>query len=146
MNVWPGLLALAIVATAQAKADSPQSSEADLAVRGYDVVAYFEQSKALSGSALHTIDWNGARWQFYSASNLDLFKKDPARYVPRFDGHCALTVAHGARIPANPEAWAIREDRLYLFFHKPARETWLMNPEQLISRAEAQWKADEVSP
>ena len=122
-----------------AKADGPVSSREALAIQGYDVVAYFTESKAVAGSSQYATKWNEAVWQFSSDENLQQFKSDPEKYAPLFGGFCTLTVAHGALIPGNPQAWTIRNERLALFFHKPARETWLMNPNPLQERAQINW-------
>jgi hypothetical protein len=38
--------------------------EAELAIKGYDTVAYFTEGKALKGSDAFTADWHGMVWHF----------------------------------------------------------------------------------
>jgi len=47
------------------------------AIRGYDPVAYFTQEKAVEGVPAHSIEYNGATWQFASAENRKLFAANP---------------------------------------------------------------------
>ena len=53
-----------------------------VAIKGYDSVAYFEQSRPVKGSDDFEVEWNDATWQFSSARNRDLFKSDPEKYTP----------------------------------------------------------------
>ena len=40
-----------------------------LAVQGYDVVAYFTESRAVKGDPRYRVAWGGAAYQFASAEN-----------------------------------------------------------------------------
>lgn len=119
---------------------APQVFNANnLAIGGVDVVAYFTNGKPVMGDKNYTIQWQGASWQFANQKHLEMFKRHPDKFVPQYGGFCSLTTAHGASIPSNPNAWAIYQDRLYLFVFESARDTWLMNPDQLIERANLKW-------
>ena len=41
----------------------------NLALSGYDTVAYFKEGKAVKGSAAYSVEWEGAVWRFYSKTN-----------------------------------------------------------------------------
>jgi YHS domain-containing protein len=110
------------------------------AANGTDVVAYFTQGQAVTGSAEFEFEWEGSTWRFANEEHLNQFVADPERYAPRFGGAGTLTVAHGGRYPGNPAAWSIYNNRLYFFLFPAARETWLMNSDKLIPRAEEQWQ------
>ena len=96
--------------------------------------------EARPGSAEFEYEWQGNTWRFANRKHLDLFSANPEHYAPQFGGAGALTIAHGAKFPGSPTAWAIKNGRLYFFLFPAARETWLMNPDKLIPRAEAQWQ------
>ncbi len=134
------VLILAILISSWANAVQPVFAIDGVAVRGFDVVAYFTQQQPVPGKLEFATQWGGVSWQFSSQQNLEQFRDDPERYVPQFGGFCSLTMAHGSSIPINPEAWAIHDGRLYLFIFPAARETWQMNPKQLIQRAESRWR------
>jgi YHS domain-containing protein len=110
------------------------------AANGTDVVAYFTQGQLVTGSDEFEFEWGGSIWRFANEKHLKQFVADPEHYAPRFGGAGALTVAHGGRYPGNPVAWSIHNNRLYFFLFPAARETWLMNPDKLIPRAEQQWQ------
>ncbi|MBW8833343.1 MAG: YHS domain-containing protein [Burkholderiales bacterium] len=82
------LLALASTLVNAQATDAPR-----VALKGYDVVAYFTGSKAQPGSADFRTDFDGMRYQFSSAQNKTAFGANPDRYLPQFGGYCAMGVA-----------------------------------------------------
>src|SRR5258707_12137791 len=56
-------------------------------LKGYDVVAYFTQHKAIKGTAKYQTTYKGANYYFSSASDLAVFKKNPANFVPHNAGY-----------------------------------------------------------
>ena len=134
--LFTGLLLFSITAHS-----SDYFSDENGVAGGNDVVAYFIEGQVISGSPKFELQWQGATWRFASEAHLEMFSTDPERYAPQFGGAGALTIAHGARFPGNPAAWSIYNDRLYFFLFPAARDTWLMNPDKLVPRAEKQWPA-----
>jgi hypothetical protein len=45
----------------------------NIAIKGYDPVAYFTENRPVKGKPEFEYPWQGARWLFSSASNRDLF-------------------------------------------------------------------------
>src|SRR5689334_3410820 len=66
-----------------------------VAVKGFDTVAYFTQEGAIKGDANFQFIWNGAKWFFSNAENLEKFKQNPEKYAPQFGGYCSWAVSHG---------------------------------------------------
>jgi YHS domain-containing protein len=106
---------------------------------GYDVVAYFAEAKAVSGSETVTAEHDGITWRFASEANRDAFKADPAKYLPQYGGYCAYAVSKGATAAGDPEAWTVHEGKLYLNLSPAIRETWSKDIPGNISKAEANW-------
>lgn len=92
----------------------------NVAIKGYDPVAYFTEKKAVKGNEVHSHKWLGAEWRFSSAEHKRLFAKNPQTYAPQYGGHCAtgLAIHGGLTKDIDPEAWAIIEDKLYLNYSK----------------------------
>ena len=65
----------------------------NLALNGYDAVAYVTEGKPVKGLSHVATTWSGAIWRFASAEHRDLFIKDPGRYAPQFGGYCAWASA-----------------------------------------------------
>src|SRR5688572_11340240 len=85
-----GLSMMALAAQAQTF-----NNAGGLGAKGYDVVAYFTDGKAMKGSPQFMHDYGGVTWRFASAEHRDLFKAEPARYAPQYAGYCAYGVAVG---------------------------------------------------
>jgi hypothetical protein len=87
----------------------------NVAIEGFDPVAYFTEGKAHRGKPNITTEWEGVTWQFASAENRDLFISDPTAYAPQFGGLCTEGVAYGEiSVNLSPESFAIVEGKLYL--------------------------------
>ena len=90
-----------------------------LAIKGYDPVAYFTDGKPTPGLATIEHMWHGFRYRFARAEHRDLFKADPVRYAPQFENFCAMALAKGELVEANPENWLISDGKLYVFGKPP---------------------------
>ena len=86
-----------------------------LAIKGYDPVAFFTLGKPTKGLPEVTYDWDEQRYLFSSAQHRDLFKADPMRYAPQFANYCAMALTRGETDEANPEYWLVTEGKLYIF-------------------------------
>lgn len=106
----------------------------DVAIKGYDPVAYFTQNRAVEGSGEFSYRWLGATWHFASAENRDLFEREPVKYAPQYGGHCADGVSFGT-ITTNidPKAWRIIEGKLYLSYDPGAAEGFEKNPSKVVN-------------
>lgn len=116
----------------------------NVAIKGYDVVAYFQDGEPILGKEEFTHNWLGADWRFSSAEHLEAFKEDPISYSPQYGGYCAGEVGFGDvtdGVTANidPEAWKIVDGKLYLFYDKEFAEYFSTNTEELTARAENNW-------
>ncbi|UXN63742.1 hypothetical protein N8E89_14585 [Phyllobacterium sp. A18/5-2] len=104
----------------------------DVAIKGYDPVAYFTQHQAMQGSAKYSHQWLGATWHFASAENRDLFAADPAKYAPQYGGYCADGVSFGTvTTNVDPKAWRIIEGKLYISYDPGAADGFEKNPTKL---------------
>ena len=101
----------------------------DIAIKGYDPVAYFTENQAVEGSETYSYHWLGATWYFASARNRDLFKGDPSKYAPQYGGYCADGVSF-VTVTTNidPKAWRIIDGKLYLSYDPGAAEGMEKNP------------------
>lgn len=116
----------------------------DVAIKGYDTVAYFTEGRAVKGSSDFAHDWLGTPWHFHSAENRDLFRADPARYAPQYGGYCALGVGLGTHASENIDpvnSWRIIDGKLY-FISDPSGAEMLEGPEgaTVLAKADANWK------
>jgi hypothetical protein len=89
--------------------------DAPLAIQGYDPVAYFTDGKPARGTPEFEYQWDEHRYRFASAEHRDLFKADPVHYAPQFGNYCAMALALGKVVVANPENWLVSDNKLYVF-------------------------------
>jgi YHS domain-containing protein len=131
----------AAFAAAPARAVSPvnKSFFGNVAIEGYDPVAYFTDGKPVEGKSDFTLDWKGATWRFASAEHRDLFAKDPEKYAPQYGGYCAYAVAQGSTAGIDPEAWTVHDGKLYLNYDKKIQAKWLADMASYIGKADANW-------
>jgi YHS domain-containing protein len=109
------------------------------AINGYDVVAYFIESKPVIGVTQFSTTWKEATWYFVSKENLAIFMTDPEKYAPQFGGYCAYGTSQGHKAPTDPEAWTIVDGKLYLNYSKDVKVKWNKNQKELIDQANAKW-------
>ena len=109
------------------------------AVKGYDVVAYFEQKEPMKGDSKYSYEYNGARYRFISAGHLDLFAKNPETYLPQYGGYCAVGASMGHKADIDPVSWAVIDGKLYLNSSKGAQKLFIKNPQSAIKQADQNW-------
>lgn len=98
-------------------------NENGIALDGQDVVAYFRSNSLVQGSPKFTHTWNGVKWQFSSTMNRDLFAKNPTKYAPQYGGYCAKAASAGVLATTIPNAWEIRDGKLYLNYSLEDRKS-----------------------
>ena len=111
----------------------------DLAVSGYDPVAYFTDGKPVEGDRANSYEWQGVTWRFATPENLEAFKADPAKYAPQYGGYCAWAVSQGYTASADPQAWRIVDGKLYLNYSLDVQKTWEQDVPGNITKANANW-------
>jgi len=116
-----------------------QTPAANVAIKGYDTVAYFKADKALKGNESFTFQWHDMTWYFASKENRDLFAASPEKYAPQFDGYCAWAMTESRKAITDPEVWKIVDGKLYLNCSKSAYEKWSRDIPGNIKKADTNW-------
>ena len=108
----------------------------NLAVEGYDTVAYFTENKPVKGKKEFQIEWQGANWRFSSEEHLDLFVANPEKYAPQYGGYCAWAVSNNALAGIDPSQFTILDDKLYLNYNATVQNKWFPEKEKRIELAD----------
>ena len=139
--VLPLLIVVVALAAAPLAALSPVNKTlfGGVAIDGYDPVAYFLDGAPREGSKSFAFEWNGATWRFASAEHRDLFAATPEKFAPQYGGYCAWAVGHGYTAAIDPDAWTIREGKLYLNYDLEIREQWLGDAPGWIAKGDVHW-------
>lgn len=132
------LLVLFTVA-ASAGAQAVNTDSTGLALKGFDPVAYFTVSRAVRGDPQFTAVYDGATYRFSSAANRDIFAREAAKYAPQYGGYCAFGVAGGYKVKIDPEAFAVRDGKLYLNYDRRVQERWLGDVPGYLGKSERNW-------
>lgn len=133
-------IAAALLATTAAHAQGRAEEQPALALKGFDVVAYFKQSRASKGSPEFPRDFDGARYYFASAQHQAAFSADPDRFLPQFGNYCAMGISRGMKKHADPTVFKIIDGRLYVFSSVKALDAADQDPE-FLARARQTWPA-----
>lgn len=117
--------------------------EDNLAIQGYDPVAYFLQGKAVKGSKDLAVYHQGVTYYFSSAANKEAFKKSPDQYEPQYGGWCAYAMgAKGEKVEVDPKTFKIVGGKLYLFYNRFFTNTltdWNKDEGNLKQKADVNW-------
>ena len=133
------LASLALASAAFAIDAINSTTFGDVAIGGYDPVAYFTDGKPVKGSKEFTFEWMDATWRFASAEHRDLFRADPEKYAPQYGGYCAYAVSQGSTAGIDPAAWTIVDGKLYLNYDKDIQAKWTAKRDEYIRAADANW-------
>jgi YHS domain-containing protein len=117
------------------------AAPSDDALGGVDVVSYFVAGKPMPGRAAYVVEHAGLRYRFANAEHQHMFAAEPQRYLPQYDGHCAVVMAHDFALAADPMHFEIHQGKLYLLLGEAVRATFLADPDWFITRADAHFAA-----
>lgn len=115
------------------------TDDAGLAIQGYDPVAYFTDGKPVMGSPAFATEYGGARYWFASAAHEEMFKRDPAKFAPRFGGFCGYAASINKVSPIDPAIFQIIDGRLVLQHTEEAYRLFNENAQASLARAETNW-------
>ena len=116
----------------------------DIAIDGYDPVAYFKTNKAVKGKKDLAVNHQGVTYYFSSVDNKEDFKRNPSQYEPEYGGWCAYAMgSKGEKVSIDPETFKIINGKLYLFYNRYFNNTlksWNKEETKLKPAADASWK------
>lgn len=121
----------------------------NVAINGYDLVAYFTQNEAVRGSQKHEAVHNGVKFWFASEEHKNMFLANPQKYEPQYGGWCAFGLAaNNAKVPSDPKTFKLYNGKLYLFFNdfyqgNPVNTIvfWNADEANLKNKADRNWRA-----
>ena len=133
------LTTLTLAISAQAADLVNVSGASNIAVSGYDTVAFFTDGKPVNGDPGISTTYQGATYIFASQEHKDLFVAAPAKYAPQCGGFCAYGVSVGALFPVDITTWQIRGGKLYLNLNKSILKKFNADIEANVAKADKNW-------
>ena len=139
--MWRAILTGLVLALSCGQSAAAEKVFADggAGIRGYDPVAYHLDGAPTKGDARYIFRWKDHDWHFVSAANRDRFAADPEKYAPAYNGFCAWAASRGYTASTAPEAWTIRDGKLYLNYSLSVRESWLADVDANIAAGDRNW-------
>lgn len=113
----------------------------NLALQGYDPVAYFETGSPEKGNKNFSAEYKGATFLFSSAAHHDAFLANPDAYAPQYGGYCAWAMADGKHAKGDARYWKIVDGKLYLNYNSDIQDKWNADIPGFISEADTKWSA-----
>ncbi|WP_165226575.1 thioredoxin family protein [Aquisphaera insulae] len=113
--------------------------EERLALSGYCPVSLISDKKLVPGQTEYTVVHDGRLYRFASLLTFNLFRRDPARYVPVNGGNCPVAeIDRQSTEPGSPRHGVLYQGRLFLCASESARRTFLAQPDryQVVDVAE----------
>lgn len=115
----------------------------EVAIYGYDPVAYFTEGKAVKGKKEYAVNASGVRYYCSTKTNQDLFIKDYKKYEPQYGGWCAYAMgASGEKVEIDPSTFKIVNGKLYLFYNayfNNTKNSWNKDEDNLKAKADKNW-------
>ena len=158
MNRLPLMIAIACLSPVAAMTVAPSVAFAaerniavnvdadNIALHGYDTVAYFTDGVPTKGDAKFEANYQGVRYLFSSDAHRKLFEASPEKYAPQFGGFCALGTAYGEKVNTDPETGKVVGGKLYLNYSKKVAERWSTDTPGYIAKADAAWVTVKDKP
>lgn len=114
-----------------------------VAVSGYDVVAYFEGEASVGDPLFSSVHHDGL-YLFSTEANRQSFDADPLHYLPLYGGYCATAASEGKLFGVDPTNFKITTDnRLALFYRGAGGDTlpqWNENEQERRAAADKHWR------
>lgn len=116
-----------------------------IAAKGYDVVSYFKEIKAVKGDLKYSTTIDNVTYYFSSNDNKNEFLQNPKKYEPQYGGWCAYALGkNGEKVDINPETFKIVDGKLYLFYNAYFNNTlkkWNKDETNLRKQADNNYKS-----
>ena len=134
LNVLRALLVLTaslfVMNLTSAEEPVAKSRLSGVVIDGHDTVAYhlpdsISEHVATKGKKSYSVTWKGAKWRFVNEAHAIAFGKNPEKYAPAYNGHCANALSLGeGLIRTDGTHWEIFENQLYTFYAARGRDRW----------------------
>lgn len=106
--------------------------EGEIAFDGNDLISYYTEDSPLKGKPEFKYSYRDIDLYFANQDNLNTFKADPEKYMPAYEGWCAIALTQNTFARPNFNFYKVQEGEL-LFFEVRAfyngKTAWEKNPE-----------------
>jgi len=132
-------IALTLAVSAQAADLVNVSGASNIAVSGYDTVAFFTDHKPVNGDPGISATYQGATYIFASKEHKELFEAAPEKYAPQCGGYCAFGVSVGALFPVEISTWQVHDGKLYLNLNQTILKKFNADFDANVAKVQKNW-------
>ena len=119
-----------------------EGDDAHLMLFGHDVVAYFTESRHRKGDPAIKSVIDGVTFRFATVEHKALFDKEPAKYMPQYNGYCANGIVYGIPWGGDADSWRIINGKLYTFGGQGSRDGFYVDLPRNIALADKYWNEE----
>ena len=139
-NIIRSIAAVALLSVSAYAGDLVNVSGASqVAVSGYDTVAFFTDAKPENGSPFISTEYQSATYFFASEEHKALFTATPEKYAPQCGGFCAYGVGLGKLFPVDINTWQVRNGKLYLNLNSAILKKFNADFDGNVAKADKNW-------
>ena len=111
----------------------------NIGIQGYSPISYFEANSAQRGIADYNYTYKNKIYYFTSEQQIETFKENPKKYLPKYGQYCPYSLALGRRVGIDPTNFRVHNDEL-LLFHDDVELSTIDIPSQnnMIDKADEQ--------
>ena len=109
---------------------------------GHDMVSYFTEGKHRLGSPAIKTVIDGVTFRFATPGHKALFDKEPAKYMPQFNGYCANGIVYGIPWGGDADSWRIIDGKLYMFGGQGSRDGFFVDVPRNMAFANKYWNEE----
>jgi hypothetical protein len=140
--VLPGCAPL--VTQSPGKGLSPVNAIADgedkhLMLFGYDVVAYFTDGAPRKGDPAIRSVYDEVTFRFATPEHKAMFDREPAKYIPQFNGYCSNGIAYAIPWGGDVDTWKIFDGKLYIFGGQGSKDAFMLDVPRNMKLAHDYW-------
>ncbi len=91
------------------------SLPANIGLQGYSPISYFEHDRAVRGNPNYSFEYQKRIYYFTDAEQIETFKRNPEKYMPKYGEYCPYSLALGRRVAIDPTNFKMQDGQLLLF-------------------------------
>lgn len=108
-------------------------------LQGNCPVSYFTKGEPVAGSKEYRVAYGRRVLQFSDAKAREMFLSAPEKYMPQYQGYCAVSLVDRNKLFADPSQFRIAKDKLYLFLSAEKKAWFDEHAEAVIEAANQVW-------
>jgi len=117
-----------------------------VAIGGYDLVSYHQNSGPKVGNGHNMANYEGNTYAFVNAENKARFEANPAKYLPAYGGYCAYGASLGKKFYGDPLTSTVVDGQLYLNLDSKVKSIWVKDRSDNIVAANKLWPSIKYVP